>query len=60
MMMMSYFIGRLLHYFEDLAVVGGPLKRIEADIDPSPLRDEIVGFIRDNNLRIVGDTFNEY
>lgn len=29
------------------------LRRIEADIDPSPIRDNITNFIRDNNLRIV-------
>ena len=29
------------------------LQRIEADIDPSEIRDEITSFIRGNNLRIV-------
>lgn len=29
------------------------LRRIEADIDPSEIRDAITGFIRDNNLSIV-------
>ena len=29
------------------------LKRIEADVEPSPERDNILSFIRDNNLRIV-------
>ncbi|MBJ2167214.1 MAG: acyl-ACP--UDP-N-acetylglucosamine O-acyltransferase [Muribaculaceae bacterium] len=48
------------HIYQCGTSVYNALKRIEADIDPSPLRDEIVGFIRDNNLRIVGDTFNEY
>ena len=35
-------------------------RHIEADIDPSELRDDILNFIRDNNMRIVGDTHNEY
>ena len=29
------------------------LQRIEADVDPSEIRSEIVNFIRGNNLRIV-------
>lgn len=29
------------------------LKRIEADIEPSPIRSEIVNFVRANNLKIV-------
>lgn len=29
------------------------LRRIEADIDPSPIRDAITGFIRSNDLKIV-------
>jgi len=48
------------HIYQCGTSVYNALRRIEADIDPSPLRDDIVNFIRENNLRIVGDTFNEY
>ena len=48
------------HIYQCGTSVYNALKRIEADIEPSELRDNILPFIRDNNLRIVGDTFNEY
>lgn len=48
------------HIYQCGTSVYNALKRIEADIEPSELRDNILSFIRDNNLRIVGDTFNEY
>lgn len=48
------------HIYQCGTSVYNALKRIEADIDPSELRDDILSFIRDNNMRIVGDTHNEY
>ena len=48
------------HIYQCGTSVYNALKRIEADIDPSELRDDILNFIRDNNMRIVGDTHNEY
>lgn len=48
------------HIYQCGTSVYNALKRIEADIDPSELRDDILGFIRENNMRIVGDTHNEY
>ncbi len=40
------------HVYQTPTSVFNALKRIEADIDPSPERDEILDFIRDSNLRI--------
>ena len=34
------------------------LKRIETDIDDTPVRAEIVNFIKDNNLKIAGNRFD--
>ena len=48
------------HIYQCGTSVYNALKRIEADIDPGEVRDDILTFVRDNNLRIVGDTFNEY
>ncbi|MDE6161376.1 MAG: acyl-ACP--UDP-N-acetylglucosamine O-acyltransferase [Muribaculaceae bacterium] len=48
------------HIYQCGTSVYNALKRIEADIDPGEVRDDILSFVRDNNLRIVGDTFNEY
>lgn len=48
------------HIYQCGTSVFNALKRIEADIEPSELRDGILRFIRDNNMRIVGDTFNDY
>lgn len=48
------------HIYQCGTSVFNALRRIEADIEPSELRDNIIGFIRDNNMRIVGDTFNDY
>lgn len=48
------------HIYQCGTSVYNALKRIEADIDPSEVREEILSFIRENNMRIVGDTFNEY
>ncbi|MDE7427434.1 MAG: acyl-ACP--UDP-N-acetylglucosamine O-acyltransferase [Muribaculaceae bacterium] len=35
------------------------LKRIEVDIEPSKVRDNILNFIRDNKMKIVADRFME-
>lgn len=48
------------HIYQCGTSVYNALKRIEADIEPGEVRDDILSFVRDNNLRIVGDTFNEY
>lgn len=48
------------HIYQCGTSVFNALKRIEADIEPSELRDNILRFIRENNMRIVGDTFNDY
>lgn len=47
------------HIYQCSTTVFNALKRIEADIDPSPIRDEIINFIRDHNLKIVADKFFE-
>jgi acyl-ACP--UDP-N-acetylglucosamine O-acyltransferase len=41
------------HLYECNTSVFNALKRIEADIEPSPERDEIINFIKDHNLHIV-------
>ncbi|MBD5276924.1 MAG: acyl-ACP--UDP-N-acetylglucosamine O-acyltransferase [Bacteroides sp.] len=48
------------HIYQCSTSIYNALKRIEADIDPSEVREAILSFIRECNLRIVGDTFNEY
>ena len=47
------------HIYQCSTSVFNALKRIEADIEPSDVRDEIVNFIRDNNLRIAADRFGQ-
>lgn len=47
------------HIYQCSTTVFNALKRIEADIEPGAVRDEILGFIRDNNLKIVADKFFE-
>lgn len=42
------------HLYQSGTSVFNALKRIEADVTPGENRDEIVAFIRDNQLRIVG------
>ncbi len=42
------------HIYQTQTSVFNALKRIEADIDDNTIRRNILGFIRDNNLRIVG------
>lgn len=41
------------HIYQSGSSVFNALKRIEADVKPGPLRDEITGFINNNNLKIV-------
>lgn len=41
------------HIYQSGTSVFNALQRVEADVDPSPERDNIVKFIRDNNLKIV-------
>ena len=48
------------HIYQCGTSVFNALKRIEADIDQSELRDDILAFVRDCKLRIVGDTFNDF
>lgn len=45
------------HIYQCSTTVFNAVKRIEADIEPGPVRDEILRFIRDNNLKIVADKF---
>ncbi|MDE5567575.1 MAG: acyl-ACP--UDP-N-acetylglucosamine O-acyltransferase [Muribaculaceae bacterium] len=47
------------HVYQCATTVFNALKRIEADIEPCPVRDEIINFIRENNLKIVADKFFE-
>ncbi|MDE6453067.1 MAG: acyl-ACP--UDP-N-acetylglucosamine O-acyltransferase [Muribaculaceae bacterium] len=48
------------HIYQCGTSVYNALKRIEADIEPGEVRDDILRFVRANDMRIVGDTFNEY
>lgn len=41
------------HIYQSGTSVFNAIQRVETDVDPSPMRDNIVRFIRDNNLRIV-------
>ena len=45
------------HIYQCSTTVFNALKRIEADIEPCPVRDEILTFIRDSNLKIVADKY---
>lgn len=45
------------HVYQCSTTVFNALKRIETDIEPGDVRDEILSFIRDNNLKIVADKF---
>lgn len=42
------------HLYQSGSSVFNAMKRIEADVEPSEIRDHIVNFIRDHNLKIVG------
>lgn len=41
------------HVYQSGTSVFNALKRIEADLEPSPVRDTILGFIRDSRLKLV-------
>lgn len=45
------------HIYQCSTSLFNALKRIEADIEPSTVRDEILKFVRDNNMKIAGDRF---
>ena len=47
------------HIYQCSTTVFNALKRIEADIEPCAVRDEILNFIRENNMKIVADKFFE-
>ena len=47
------------HIYQSGTSLYNALVRIEADIEPSPIRDEILNFIRSNNSRIVGNRFDD-
>lgn len=47
------------HIYQCPTSLFNALKRIEADIDDSPIRAEILGFIRGNNMKIAGSRFEE-
>jgi len=45
------------HIYQCSTSVFNALKRIETDIDPSPVREEILAFVRENNMKLAGDRF---
>lgn len=45
------------HIYQCSTSVFNALKRIETDIDDTPIRAEILTFVRDNNLKLAGDRF---
>ena len=47
------------HIYQSSTSLFNALARIEADIEPSTIRDEIVNFIRRNNSRIVANRFED-
>lgn len=47
------------HIYQCSTTVFNALKRIESDIELSPVREEILTFVRDHNLKIVADKFFE-
>lgn len=46
------------HIYQCSTSLFNALKRIEADIDQSEVRDEILSFVRRNDLKIAGDRFD--
>lgn len=42
------------HVYQSGSSVFNAMKRIEADVEPSEIRDNILNFIREHNLKIVG------
>lgn len=47
------------HVYQSSTSLFNALRRIETDIEPGEIRDEIVNFIRSNNSRIVGNHFDD-
>lgn len=47
------------HIYQCSTSVFNALKRIETDITDSPVRAEILSFVRDNNMKIAGNHFDE-
>ena len=47
------------HLYQTSTSTFNALKRIEADIDPTPVRDEILKFVRDNKMKLAGNQFLE-
>ncbi len=45
------------HIYQCSTSVFNALKRIETDIDDTPVRAEILHFVRENNLKLAGDRF---
>ena len=45
------------HIYQCSTTVFNALKRIETDLEPSPVRDAILDFVRSNKLKIVADKF---
>ena len=45
------------HIYQCSTSVFNALKRIEADIEDCPVRNDILEFVRENNLKIAGDRF---
>ena len=43
------------HIYQSSTSLFNALKRIETDIPDSPLRDDILSFVRDNGMKIVGE-----
>lgn len=46
------------HIYQCSTSVFNALKRIEADIEDSPARAEILNFVRDNDMKLAGDRFD--
>lgn len=47
------------HVYQSSTSLFNALRRIETDIDPGEVREEILEFIRSNNSRIVGNRFDD-
>ena len=43
------------HIYQSSTSLFNALRRIEADIEPSAVRDEILNFVRSNDFQIVGE-----
>ena len=47
------------HIYQTATSTFNALKRIETDIEPTPVRDEILKFVRDNRMKLAGNQFIE-